>query len=71
MNFRRIKQARLKLGITQKELALRVGLSQAEVSRKENGITSMDVDDLKTFANALGVSIAYFLEGPKAKAVGE
>jgi transcriptional regulator with XRE-family HTH domain len=63
----RIKEIRLQKGITQEALAEAVGLSQAEVSRKENGITTLDVDSLKLFATALGVSVAELLgEKPQA-----
>lgn len=58
----RIKQVRLEKGITQGELARRVGLSQAEISRKENGKTATHVKDLEMFARALGVSPAELID---------
>ena len=57
-----IKKVREKKNISQIELAQRVGLSQAEVSRKESGLTSLDVKQLKKFADALGVPVTELLE---------
>ena len=58
----RIKQIRNQKGITQAELSRMVGVSQAGVSRKENGITALSLDDLKTFAAALDVKVTDLLE---------
>lgn len=58
-----IKKIREKKNISQSELAVRVGLSQAEVSRKESGLTSMDVKQLEVFAKALGVAVTELLDG--------
>lgn len=57
-----LKKIREKKNISQGELALKVGLSQAEVSRKESGVTSMDVKQLEIFAKALGVPVTELLE---------
>lgn len=67
-----IKKVREKKNISQIELAQRVGLSQAEVSRKESGLTSLDVKQLKKFADALGVPVTELLEDDQepAKKVG-
>lgn len=58
----RIKYIRQKMGITQVELSKMVDLSQAEVSRKENGITAVSLDDLNVFAKALGVNVSDLLK---------
>lgn len=68
----RIKEIRISKGILQGELARKVGLSQPEVSRKENGLTSIDIKQLKVFATALEVPISALLDDTTTlKAVGE
>ncbi len=71
MCSRRIRQVRKSKGITQEVLALRVGLSQAEISRKENGRTALNIDDLNLFATALGVPATELLDDSQTKAVGK
>jgi len=72
MFITRIKQVRLAIGMSQEELANKVGLSQPEISRKENGLTAIDINQLKSFADALDVSIDVLLDDNNhSKAVGE
>jgi transcriptional regulator with XRE-family HTH domain len=55
-----------------KKLPNKVGLSQPEISRKENGLTAIDINQLKSFADALDVSIDVLLDNNNhSKAVGE
>ncbi len=56
-----IKQKRLDLGLTQKELAQRVGVDQSAVALWENG-TGPKRSRLADVANALGCSVAELLE---------
>lgn len=46
--------ARNKTGLTQKELAVRCGLTQDDVSNIENGVTCPTIDSLKKIADAMG-----------------
>lgn len=55
---RALKQARQKTGLSQTEVAGRMGTSQTEVHRMENGVVDFGVSKLMDFARALdGASI--------------
>lgn len=56
MNPLRIKEIRIARGMTQVELAEKLGLSQAEISRKESGLTAIEASQMYAFARALGVA---------------
>lgn len=56
----KISRLRGKLGLTTTELAKRVGISQAQVSRLENGKQGFRSHTLTKFARALGVKPLYF-----------
>lgn len=43
------------------ELARRMGKSDDWVGRRRNGDTAISMDELELFADALGLSIGYFL----------
>ncbi|MFQ9063433.1 MAG: helix-turn-helix domain-containing protein [Oscillospiraceae bacterium] len=49
-----IVSERKKQKVTQKELAHRTGLSQANISNIENGVTRPTIDSLQKIAEALG-----------------
>ena len=49
-----IMRARIETGITQKELAKKTGISQADISRLERGIGNPSLNTLKRIAEALG-----------------
>lgn len=51
--MRKIKEYREKLGISQKELAGRIGVSQVMVCHYESGLKTPDVSRLKMIADAL------------------
>lgn len=53
----KIKQLRLKAGLTQEQLAGKLGISAQSVSKWENAVTMPDVAILPTLAGELGVSI--------------
>ena len=59
----RIRQARLAAGLTQGELAGRVGLTQGVVSTVEHGILTIDAPDLPRWAVALNKPVMYFYLG--------
>ena len=52
-----IKAARLRLGITQDELAKRLGVTQAAISHWEKGITFPTTRQLPIVAEVLGIPI--------------
>lgn len=60
----RIKSARLKKNISQKELGIRIGLDESSASSRmnhyEKGRHTPDVLTLKRMADELGVPLAYF-----------
>ncbi|MBI5596492.1 MAG: helix-turn-helix transcriptional regulator [Elusimicrobia bacterium] len=51
---RQIHDARKKAGVSQPELARRLGTSQAAVSRMEAGAQNMTIDIIESIARALG-----------------
>lgn len=62
----RIKENCQRSGITQKDLAAAVGVSEVTLSRAANGNTSLQL--LESISNALGVSISELFEVPKTGA---
>jgi len=56
-----LKQAREQAGLTQIELAERVGCDQSVISRIESGQRALTLDRLKSIAKALGVPLAQLL----------
>lgn len=58
----RIQQAREELGITQQELAARLGCTQAALSNYELGKRRLYLANLEQIASALGKPLSYFTE---------
>ncbi len=58
-----IRQLRRKLGITQLELAERIGVSDKAVSKWERGCGAPDVSLLRPLSEALGVDVRALLRG--------
>lgn len=58
----RIQQAREELGITQQELASRLGCTQAALSNYELGKRRLHLANLERIASALGKPLSYFTE---------
>jgi transcriptional regulator with XRE-family HTH domain len=56
-----LQELRIKAGLTQRELAMRVGCAQSEISRIEHGERSISVDRLQQLATALNVPVAALL----------
>ena len=54
---KKIKQLRCKAGLTQEQLASRLGISAQSVSKWENSITMPDITLLPSLTGELGVSI--------------
>ncbi|MEW6662900.1 MAG: helix-turn-helix domain-containing protein [Bacillota bacterium] len=57
----KLRRLREKVGLTQKELAQRIGISHGLVGQIETGRTQPSVATLNSLAEALGVSACYFL----------
>jgi len=58
----RIQKRRIELGLTQKELGKRAGLTAGYLSRLENDLISPSLDSLQAIATALEVPMFYFLD---------
>lgn len=58
----RFREARSAAGLTQEELAKRVGVSQNTIFKIENGVTKKP-RDIVVFAKALGVTVDWLSEG--------
>jgi len=72
MFAKRLKEARLGLGISQRELGRRIGLSEevvsSRVTRYELGTSEPDFATASKLANELGVPLAYLLADSDALA---
>jgi ribosome-binding protein aMBF1 (putative translation factor) len=56
-----LKKARQDAGLTQTQLALKLGETQTLVSKCERGERRIDIVELHTFCRALGVSLVQFV----------
>lgn len=54
----RVKRARERAHLTQRDLAGKTGLSQAHISRTENGAQDLKMNDIISIAAATGSSVA-------------
>jgi ribosome-binding protein aMBF1 (putative translation factor) len=61
-----IRDAREAAGITQTELAMRIGVAQSALSRIEAGRTNLTLGMLRRIAEALGVGVALELGSQRA-----
>ncbi len=52
------------------ELARRVGIDQASISRRLNGRSAFTVDDLVAIADVLGITLVELLQMPKDRPIG-
>ena len=59
----RLKQARIKAGLTQQELAEKTNLSIAFISRIQRGSSHINLKRLSEFCSILDVSEGYILNG--------
>ncbi|CAB4167970.1 couple_hipB, transcriptional regulator, y4mF family [uncultured Caudovirales phage] len=59
----RVEMIRTTLGMTQEELAKRVGLTRTSIANFEAGRQRILLDDLEDFAKALGVTPKHLLRG--------
>ena len=58
----KIKDARKAAGLTQQQLAERVGCNQSVISRLEHGRREVSVSFLRTIAKALGVPLYVLID---------
>lgn len=58
----RMKKARLETGLTQAEVAKKIGRPQSHISNVESGQQRVDVIELKRFAKIYSKDINYFLK---------
>lgn len=63
----RIHDYRKKIGLTQDELASKVGVPTNTVSRWEKAVYKPKLKDLDTLANCFGVSVSAFFPEPENK----
>ncbi len=54
---RRLRELRLQAGLTQAELAARVGISQPNVARLESGVNPPNLSTLRKIADALSADV--------------
>lgn len=58
----KIKEARLKAGLTQEELAKKLGIAPQNISAWENGKNPSKIETVSKIADALGVPLGYFMK---------
>lgn len=59
---KKIKQARLKAGLSQEELGKKVGHTKSNVSKWESGSAIPDINTIKSIAHSLNVSVSYLID---------
>jgi transcriptional regulator with XRE-family HTH domain len=59
--LKRLRQARRDAGLTQVEVAKRLGRSQSFITKAENGERRLDVIELRAFARIYRKRASYFL----------
>lgn len=57
-----LREAREQAGITQEEMATRLGETQSFVSKCERGERRMDVVELREFCKAMGLTLEKFIK---------
>jgi len=67
----KIRKRRKELGLSQEQLAEKVGVSYQQVQRYENGNSTLNVENVQRIAHALGVSAIALLEAGNAQVMPE
>lgn len=66
----KVKKKRREIGISQEELAEKLGVTYQQVQRYENGMNKMNVENIQVIADTLDVPVSYFFgNGKKEKNV--
>ena len=65
-----LKEKRLSAGLTQKELADKLGCAQSYVSKFEAGQVRLDIIEMRTILGNLGISLVQYVEELE-KAIGK
>ena len=64
---RSLAQERAKRGLSQKEVALRMGVSQSKVCRMEDALDAdLSYGDIESYAHALGLDVSLFYDAVSA-----
>lgn len=58
----RLKELRLRRGMTQEQLAVLVGVQYQQIQQYESGSSKMSTDRLQMVAGALDVPVSYFFD---------
>lgn len=64
MNLKKLRKAK---GLTQAEVAQKIGVTQSAYAHYENGIRKLEADRIPTLAKALGVQLVELYGGEAAK----
>jgi transcriptional regulator with XRE-family HTH domain len=67
----KIRKRRKELGLSQEQLAEKVGVSYQQVQRYENGSSTLNVENVQRIAHALGVPAIAFFEGGDSQIVAD
>lgn len=60
--LRQLRAARKSAGLTQEQVADRLGQTQSFVSKCERGERRIDIVELRAFCQAIGISLADFIQ---------
>lgn len=56
----KVKKKRREIGISQEELAEKLGVTYQQVQRYENGMNKMNVESIQVIADTLDMPVSYF-----------
>lgn len=62
----KLKEARKQAGLSQEQLAEKIGISRSTVAKWETGMGLPDIDNLKIISDLLDVSVDYLLDSGEA-----
>jgi transcriptional regulator with XRE-family HTH domain len=65
---KRIRQRRWMIGMTQQQLADKVGIKFQQIQKYETGMNRVSASRLWDIADALGVAVSFFFEGMEGQA---
>ncbi len=58
----KVKKKRREIGISQEELAEKLGVTYQQVQRYENGMNKLNVENIQVIANTLDVPVSFFFD---------